>query len=41
MRKPDIIAPPMADDTDEGEVDFSEAPDDDDEEQGVCYRDVL
>ena len=32
MRKPDIIAPPMADDTDEGEVDFSEAPDDDDEE---------
>ena len=31
MRKPDIIAPPMEDDTDEGEVDFSEAPDDDEE----------
>ncbi len=29
MRTPDIVAPPLADDTDEGEVDFNEAPDDD------------
>ena len=33
MRTPDVVAPPQADESDEGEVDFDEAPDDDYEEE--------
>ena len=31
MRTPDLVAPAQSDDSDEGEVDFDEKPDDEDE----------